>query len=72
MPKNTKSWCQRPKPVADFDDRNAIYAMRDNIINLGLHDHRQFLREQVLEEMERLLEKYPNGIEGYETGQPRL
>ncbi|KAI0450101.1 Fructosamine kinase-domain-containing protein [Xylaria acuta] len=54
------------EPVEDFDDRNVIYAMRDNIINLGLHDHRQFLREQVLEEMQRLIKKYPNGIDGYE------
>ncbi|KAH8788928.1 hypothetical protein F5883DRAFT_635797 [Diaporthe sp. PMI_573] len=28
----------------DFDDQNAVYAMRDNIINAGLHDHRAFLR----------------------------
>ncbi|TGJ87344.1 hypothetical protein E0Z10_g1498 [Xylaria hypoxylon] len=55
------------EPVEDFDDRNAIYAMRDNIINLGLHSHRQFLREQILEEMERLIKKYPEGIDGYET-----
>ncbi|KAL2291771.1 hypothetical protein FJTKL_11963 [Diaporthe vaccinii] len=32
------------QPEEDFDDRNAIYAMRDNIINAGLHDHRASLR----------------------------
>ncbi|KAI1125663.1 Fructosamine kinase-domain-containing protein [Nemania abortiva] len=51
------------EPAEDYDDRNAIYAMRDNIINLGLHEHRQFLREQVIAEMERLIKKYPNGYE---------
>ncbi|KAI1347589.1 Fructosamine kinase-domain-containing protein [Xylaria sp. FL0043] len=55
------------EPVEDFDDRNALYAMRDNVINLGLHDHRKFLREQILEEMERLTRKYPNGLDGYES-----
>ncbi|KAI0967044.1 Fructosamine kinase-domain-containing protein [Xylaria arbuscula] len=57
---------QPSEPVEDFDDRNAIYAMRDNIINAGLHDHRQSLRERVVEEMERLIKKYPDGIDGYE------
>jgi protein-ribulosamine 3-kinase len=32
------------EPVEDFDDRNALYAMRDNIINAGLHEHRAHLR----------------------------
>ncbi|KAI1109209.1 Fructosamine kinase-domain-containing protein [Nemania sp. NC0429] len=53
------------EPVEDFDDRNVVYAMRDNIINLGLHDHRKFLRERVLEEMARLIQKYPDGFEGF-------
>ncbi|KAI0508459.1 Fructosamine kinase-domain-containing protein [Xylaria bambusicola] len=56
-------------PVEDFDDRNSIYAMCDNIINVGLHDHRQFLREQVMGEMERLINKYPGGIDGYELSE---
>ncbi|RYP78327.1 hypothetical protein DL769_003205 [Monosporascus sp. CRB-8-3] len=34
------------EPVDDLDDRNALYAMRDNIINSGLHAHRAFLREE--------------------------
>ncbi|KEY71832.1 hypothetical protein S7711_10062 [Stachybotrys chartarum IBT 7711] len=34
------------EPMEDFDDRNALYAMRDNIINSGLHEHRAYLRQQ--------------------------
>ncbi|KAK8068978.1 hypothetical protein PG994_005594, partial [Apiospora phragmitis] len=53
------------EPVEDFDDRNALYAMRDNIINAGLHDHRAFLRDKVKEEMRRLIAKHPLGIDGF-------
>ncbi|KAK7931319.1 hypothetical protein PG985_002031 [Apiospora marii] len=53
------------EPVGDFDDRNAIYAMRDNIINSGLHNHRAFLRDKVKEEMQRLIAKHPTGIDGF-------
>lgn len=53
------------QPEEDFDDRNAIYAMRDNIINAGLHDHRAFLRGSVKEEMRRLIAKHPRGIDGF-------
>jgi protein-ribulosamine 3-kinase len=34
------------EPVEDFDDRNALYAMRDSIINAGLHEHQAHLREE--------------------------
>lgn len=54
------------EPVSDFDDRNALYAMRDDIINAGLHKHRAFLRDEVKQEMQRLLAKYPNGIDGFQ------
>ncbi|KAJ5764666.1 hypothetical protein N7533_003347 [Penicillium manginii] len=52
------------EPVEDFDDRHALYAMHDNLINAGLHDHRAFLRGWVREEMLRLIAKHPNGIDG--------
>ncbi|KAJ3574071.1 hypothetical protein NPX13_g4485 [Xylaria arbuscula] len=57
---------QPSEPIEDFGDRNWIYAMRDNIINIGLHDNRQCLRQGVIQEMERLIGKYPRGIEGWE------
>ncbi|CAG8979651.1 hypothetical protein HYALB_00011535 [Hymenoscyphus albidus] len=53
------------EPVEDFDDRNALYAMRDNIINSGLHSHRAFLRKQARKEMQRLIDKNPKGIDGF-------
>ncbi|KAK8044540.1 hypothetical protein PG993_004564 [Apiospora rasikravindrae] len=53
------------EPVEDFDDRNALYAMRDNIINAGLHNHRASLRDNVKEEMRRLIAKHPWGIDGF-------
>ncbi|KAI1300889.1 Fructosamine kinase-domain-containing protein [Xylaria venustula] len=62
-----KGLVEPSEPVDDFDDRNAIYAMRDNIINAGLFDKRQSLRERVMEEMKRLIKKYPDGIDGYKT-----
>ncbi|KAI0160684.1 Fructosamine kinase-domain-containing protein [Xylariaceae sp. FL1272] len=53
------------EPAADFDDRNALYAMHDNIINSGLHEHRAFLREQVRLDMEKLIAKHPQGLDGF-------
>ncbi|OAL43082.1 hypothetical protein IQ07DRAFT_650360 [Pyrenochaeta sp. DS3sAY3a] len=60
-----KKLIQPSEPVEDFDDRNALYAMRDNIINAGLHEHRAYLREEVKQEMLRLLAKHPYGIDGF-------
>lgn len=54
------------QPEEDFDDRNALYAMRDNIINSGLHEHRAHLREEVKQDMLRLLEKHPDGLAGFQ------
>ncbi|KAH8653736.1 Fructosamine kinase-domain-containing protein [Xylariales sp. PMI_506] len=54
------------EPVGDFDDRNALYAMHGNSINSGLHEARAYLRDQVKEEMQRLIAKHPRGINGFE------
>ncbi|SPO01576.1 uncharacterized protein DNG_04249 [Cephalotrichum gorgonifer] len=54
-------------PVADFDDRNILYAMRDNIINAGLHEGRRYLRKKVQNEMLRPISKYPDGFEGFKV-----
>ncbi|KAI0016504.1 Fructosamine kinase-domain-containing protein [Xylariomycetidae sp. FL0641] len=51
------------EPVEDWDDRNAL---RNNIINAGLHAHRANLRAQVKDEMKRLLAKHPKGFDGFE------
>ncbi|KAL2063548.1 hypothetical protein VTL71DRAFT_5353 [Oculimacula yallundae] len=53
------------EPKEDFEDRNILYAMRDDMINSGLHDHRAHLRGEVKQEMLRLLAKHPNGIDGF-------
>ncbi|KAI0100955.1 Fructosamine kinase-domain-containing protein [Nemania sp. FL0031] len=60
-------------PVEDYDDRNAIYALRKDIVNLCLHgknspdDEQQALRAQVVKEMKRLIRKYPSSIAGYKA-----
>jgi protein-ribulosamine 3-kinase len=36
------------EPVQDVDDQNALYAMRDNTIDAGLHEHRAHLREELV------------------------
>ncbi|KAK4214682.1 Fructosamine kinase-domain-containing protein [Rhypophila decipiens] len=49
------------EPKDDFEDRVALYAMRNYIVSAGLWDHWAYMRGVVKEEMKRLLAKYPNG-----------
>ncbi|KAM0327183.1 hypothetical protein ACHAQA_006315 [Verticillium albo-atrum] len=53
------------EPQEDFDDRNAIYAMRNYIVTAGLWQHWAHLRTFVKEEMRRLIEKHPDGFDGF-------
>ncbi|KAI0152909.1 Fructosamine kinase-domain-containing protein [Xylariaceae sp. FL1272] len=56
----------KSEPQDDFSDRQLIYAMRDNIINLGLHyDKIYYFRDEIIADMRRLIAKYPNGIDGF-------
>ncbi|KAM0277355.1 hypothetical protein ACHAQH_005871 [Verticillium albo-atrum] len=54
------------EPQEDFDDRNAIYAMRNYIVTAGLWQHWAHLRTFVKDEMRRLIEKHPDGFEGFQ------
>ncbi|KAJ8126940.1 hypothetical protein O1611_g6697 [Lasiodiplodia mahajangana] len=70
--KSYEALVPRSEPVKDYHDRNAIYAMRHDIINLCLYNKEvldskeQSPRDKILKEMKRLIKKYPNGIAGYE------
>ena len=55
------------EPVDDWDDRNALYALRYDMLWSALFPktaHGYKLREEAKNEMARLVEKYPQGLEG--------
>ncbi|KAI9688305.1 MAG: hypothetical protein M1820_010274 [Bogoriella megaspora] len=53
----------KSSPEEDYDDRNALYAMRYNLHAATLFPQVTAFREMVIEEMGRLIAKYPNGFE---------
>ncbi|KAI9770333.1 MAG: hypothetical protein M1840_003492 [Geoglossum simile] len=56
-------------PAEDFDDRNALYAMRYNLVVSTINKDRTSVHRQTFKrEAKRLLEKYPNGICDFEAG----
>src|SRR5262249_10328459 len=53
------------EPVEDFDDRNSLYALRVDLeVSCGWPANKR-MRQLAMEEMRRLIAKYPDGIEGY-------
>ncbi|PKY00545.1 hypothetical protein P168DRAFT_299936 [Aspergillus campestris IBT 28561] len=56
-------------PEEDYDDRNALYSMRFNLQAAALFPHVASLRESVIDEMKRLVEKYPGGRGGADNNQ---
>ncbi|KAK3904177.1 hypothetical protein C8A05DRAFT_42722 [Staphylotrichum tortipilum] len=52
--------------TADFDDRNALYAVRNNIIVAGMWPRWAHLLETSNEEIRRLIAKHPKGLAGFE------
>ncbi|KAH6975962.1 Fructosamine/Ketosamine-3-kinase [Ilyonectria sp. MPI-CAGE-AT-0026] len=50
------------EPRKDFDDRSALYSMRNDLLTAGMWPQWASLLHGVREEMLRLLEKYPNGL----------
>ncbi|KAH9907304.1 Fructosamine kinase-domain-containing protein [Xylariomycetidae sp. FL2044] len=54
----------RSEPVEDYDDRNALYAIRFNLHAATLFpDNREYLG-LVIDEMKRLIAKFPEGYNG--------
>ncbi|SPO04701.1 uncharacterized protein DNG_07386 [Cephalotrichum gorgonifer] len=53
------------EPVEDFDDRNALYSMRNDILTAGMWPQWASLLERVKDEMLRLLAKHPQGFSGF-------
>ncbi|OBT61184.1 hypothetical protein VE03_09437 [Pseudogymnoascus sp. 23342-1-I1] len=58
----------KSEPVDDYDDRNALYGMRFNLQAAALFPEDSSYKESVIDEMKRLIAKYPNG---YEEGEDK-
>ncbi|KAF2683552.1 hypothetical protein K458DRAFT_487708 [Lentithecium fluviatile CBS 122367] len=53
-------------PVEDEDDRNALYALRNDLLTSITCPANKKMRQLATEEMRRLVVKSPDGYEGYE------
>ncbi|VUC28139.1 unnamed protein product [Clonostachys rosea] len=53
------------EPKEDFDDRNAMYAVRNDIMVAGMWPQWASLIDKAIEEMRRLLSKHPDGLAGF-------
>lgn len=52
-------------PAEDFDDRNALYALRVDLEVSVAWPANKRMRVLAIEEMQRLLKKYPDGFAGW-------
>ncbi|KAI1410632.1 Fructosamine kinase-domain-containing protein [Hypoxylon sp. FL1857] len=57
-----KSW-----PEEDCDDRNALYAVRVNILDSILYKDDQSYRQMLISGMRELIDKFPGGFEAWEA-----
>lgn len=57
---------QPSEPAADADDRNALYALRNNITVSAQWPLNKSTRVDAMDEMRRLIAKYPGGYEEFE------
>ena len=56
-------------PTEDHDDRNALYALRCDLeVSCGWPANKR-MRQLAMEEMQKLIDKYPDGFEGWEREQ---
>lgn len=56
-------------PPEDHDDRNALYALRVDLeVSCGWAANKR-MRRLAMEEMQKLIDKYPDGYEGWEAQQ---
>ncbi|KAK8061558.1 hypothetical protein PG994_007924, partial [Apiospora phragmitis] len=56
--------CPKSAPEEDYDDRNALYAMRFKLNAATLFPSQSTYLNMLIEEMKRLIAKFPNGYEG--------
>ncbi|KAJ9633734.1 hypothetical protein H2204_006731 [Knufia peltigerae] len=56
-------------PVEDVDDRNALYALRVDLETSVAWPANKRMRQLAMEEMKRLVDKYPDGFEGWHSTQ---
>ena len=56
-------------PVEDHDDRNALYSIRFNMHASALYTGNTTFRTMIIDEMKRLIVKYPGGFEDWEKSQ---
>ncbi|KAF2968525.1 hypothetical protein GQX73_g5035 [Xylaria multiplex] len=52
-------------PEDDYDDRNALYAMRFNLNAATLFPTQKVYLDMVIDEMRRLIQKFPDGYTGH-------
>lgn len=53
-------------PAEDFEDRNALYALRVDLeVSIGWPANKR-MRTLAMEEMRKLITKYPDGFEGWQ------
>ncbi|KAK3368304.1 Fructosamine kinase-domain-containing protein [Podospora didyma] len=53
------------EPREDFDDRNALYAIRNDIMTAGMYPERLGCLADAKEEMRRLIAKHPEGLSSF-------
>ncbi|CAF9913063.1 MAG: hypothetical protein ALECFALPRED_008620 [Alectoria fallacina] len=59
----------RSEPQGDWDDRNALYALRYDLLVSALFPKTEYgygFRKTAKSEMKRLVEKHPDGLKGFE------
>ncbi|KAI1204372.1 Fructosamine kinase-domain-containing protein [Annulohypoxylon truncatum] len=61
-----KSW-----PEEDFDDRNALYAIRVNLLDSILYKDDPSYRQMLISGMRDLVDKFPGGFQEWEASQAR-
>ena len=61
--------CRFSAPEDDHDDRNLLYATRVNILDSILYKGDSGYREQLIADMRKLVEKYPDGFGGWAAQQ---
>ncbi|KAI1116129.1 Fructosamine kinase-domain-containing protein [Nemania sp. NC0429] len=54
----------KSEPKEDYDDRNALYAMRFNLNAATLFPTQRVYLDMVIDEMRRLVQKFPDGYTG--------
>ncbi|KAI0869002.1 Fructosamine kinase-domain-containing protein [Hypoxylon argillaceum] len=57
----------KSQPEGDYDDRNALYAIRVNILDSILYEKESGYRNMLIQGMQELIDKFPGGFEAWQT-----